>query len=336
MLAANIHIRADLPVLASDPYLCGMHVVLIDRYLDSMIEGLGQLGLTYRYVPDCTGTEATLALADAEVLVLRSKLALTADQLRQAPRLRLVIRTGAGLDHLDLPALAAAGIRVVPTLGANSDAVGEHALGLLLGLLHHIPRSDAEVRRGQWLRQANMGEELGGKVVGIVGYGHTGRAFARRLAGLGVRVLAYDRDQADYADAYADAAPLAALQAQCQVLSLHIPLDPANHHWLDARRLAGFAQPLWLINTSRGPVVDTQALLSALASGRVLGAALDVLENEKLDRLTAVQQRQMQALQAHPSVILTPHIAGWSWQAEQRFVDQTLGIVRRYLAGEEI
>jgi D-3-phosphoglycerate dehydrogenase len=300
------------------------HILIIDPYVPTLVEGLAARGIAHTYLPQCSAAEAAAALTKATVLVLRSKLSLNAAHLAQAPQLRLVIRTGAGTDHLDVAALQAAGVQLVTTPAGNRDAVGEHALGMLLGLSHRICAADAEVRQGLWRRTANMGTEVGGKTVGILGYGNTGGAFARKLAGLGCTVLAYDKYRTAYTDAYAQATDLDALLARAQVLSLHVPLTPETHHLANDALFARLQHPIYFLNLSRGPVTDTAALLRALHSGQVLGAGLDVLENEKLDALTPTQQKHFLALSQDPRVILTPHIGGWSHEAEQRFADLAL------------
>lgn len=306
-----------------------MSVLIIDSYQPLLVQGLQAAGIAHHYLPGCTAAQAEAALPQAEVLVLRSKLNLQAHHLAQAAQLRLVVRTGAGTDHIDAEALQQAGIRLVSTPGANAPSVGEHTLGLMLALLHHIARAHSEVRQGQWRRHENMGEELGGKTVGLLGYGHTGQAVARRLAGMNVRVLAYDKYRSSYGDAYATQASLQQLQAEADVLSLHIPLE-GNRHFVNEDFLAGCAQPLWLINASRGSVLDTAALIQALQQGHIRGAALDVLENEDLHHLSPIQQAQFSYLSTHPQVVLTPHIAGWSHQTEQTLAQTALRIITDY------
>ncbi|WP_317172284.1 NAD(P)-dependent oxidoreductase [Hymenobacter sp. BRD67] len=196
--------------------------------------------------------------------------------------------------------------------------MGEFATGQLLALLRHSITADAEVRRGEWHREANRGDELGTKTVGLLGYGHMGRAFAQRLRGFGCTVLAHDIDPAVGSDGNAELVPLAELQARTEVLSLHIPYSEANHQFVNEAFLAGFQHRIWFMNTARGEVLDQAALVARLQSGQVRGAALDVLDNEKLATLTPAQQATFDYLRAAPNTVLSPHIGGWTHQSYQR------------------
>ncbi|WP_311181836.1 NAD(P)-dependent oxidoreductase [Hymenobacter volaticus] len=190
----------------------------------------------------------------------------------------------------------------------NRDAVGEYAVGLLLALFRNIVRADHEVRAGQWRREANRGEEIQGKTIGLLGYGHMGRAFARRLSAFGCTVLAYDHDPAVLPDEYAALVDLGELQERAEVFSLHIPYSTANHHFVNEALLQGFRNPFWLLNTARGEVLDHAALVQCLQSGQVRGAALDVLDNEKLATLTPEQQARFDFLASASNVLLSPHV----------------------------
>jgi D-3-phosphoglycerate dehydrogenase len=278
------------------------------------------LNLTVHYRPELLATDvpAALAIHPYEGLVVRSKVRVTTELLAQGPALRYVARAGAGVDNIDEAALAAAGVTLLNAPEGNRDAVGEFAIGLLMSLLRHIPRANQEVQMGIWQREANRGEELGGKTVGILGYGNMGRAFARRLTGFGCTVLAHDSNPACAPDQHATLVALQELQARAQVLSVHIPYSPANHHFVSGELLGGFSAPIWLLNTARGEVLDHAALVRHLQSGQVRGAALDVLENEKLQQLSADQQARFDFLKNAPQVLLSPHIGGWTHQSYQR------------------
>jgi D-3-phosphoglycerate dehydrogenase len=205
-------------------------------------------------------------------------------------------------------------------------------VGLLLALFRNIARADHEVRRGLWQRETNRGEEVGGKTIGLLGYGHMGRAFARRLAAFGCKVLAHDHDAGCVSDANAECVSLAELQARADVLSIHIPYSAANHHFVNEGFLAGFARPLWVLNTARGEVLDHAALVGALRRGQVRGAALDVLENEKLGTLTAAQQATFDFLTQAPNVVLSPHVGGWTHQSYERINEVLVRKIREFLA----
>ncbi|TGE20168.1 NAD(P)-dependent oxidoreductase [Hymenobacter elongatus] len=292
----------------------------VDEMHPSLPELLAPLGIVLHYRPDLTATEipAALAAQPYDGLIVRSKLRVNSALLAHGPHLRYVARAGAGVDNIDEAALAAAGVTLLNAPEGNRDAVGEYTLGLLLALFRNIARADHEVRQGSWRREANRGEEIGGKTIGILGYGNMGAAFARRLSSFGCTVLAYDIDPAHQGDHHAIMVSLQELQERAEVLSVHIPYVAANRHFVNDELLAGFRNPIWLLNTARGEVLDHAALVRGLRGGQVRGAALDVLENEKLGTLTPMQQATLEYLQASPSVLFSPHIGGWSFQSYQR------------------
>lgn len=297
---------------------------------------LQSIGIAADYRPTLTAAEVPAALAAQpyEGLMVRSKLRVTAELLAHGPQLRYVARAGAGVDNIDEAAMAAAGVTLLNAPEGNRDAVGEYAVGLLLALFRNIVRADGEVREGQWRREANRGEEIGGKTIGLLGYGHMGRAFARRLSAFGCTVLAHDNDPTVAADANVTLVSLAELQARADVLSLHIPYSAANHHFVNEALLAGFARPLWLLNTARGEVLDHTALVHGLQAGTVHGAALDVLDNEKLKTLTPNQQANFDFLKTAANVVLSPHIGGWTHQSYVRINEVLAEKIRAFRTGE--
>ena len=294
--------------------------LIIDDMHPSLLPMLTRIGVEGDYQPKLTPADVPAALAARPYvgLMVRSKMRITASLLAPGPHLRYVARAGAGVDNIDEEALVAAGVVLVNAPEGNRDAVGEFATGQLLALLRHTVTADAEVRRAEWHREANRGEELGTKTVGLLGYGHMGRAFARRLRGFGCTVLAHDTDPTVTTDGNAELVPLAELQARAEVLSLHFPYSAANHQYVNEELLAGFAQRLWFVNSARGEIVDQAALVARLQSGAVRGAALDVLDNEKLATLTPAQQATFDYLRTAPNVVLSPHIGGWTHQSYQR------------------
>ncbi len=259
-----------------------------------------------------------------EGLVLRSRLPVDAELLRLARKLRFVAREGIGLEHIDVEAAKALGIAVLNSPEGSRDAVGEHALGMLLALLNKLCKADREVRRGLWLREENRARELGELCVGILGYGNTGKAFARKLSGLGSVVLAYDKYLSDYGDGYAQQVNLEEFFARVDVLSIHIPGEERNRHFVDAAFLDAFARPIYLLNTARGMVLDTEALLERLRSGKVLAAGLDVLEYETPSLEMPAERLEeplVKALRQMDNVLLTPHVAGWSFASKRKHAE---------------
>lgn len=308
--------------------------LVIDEMHPSLPDLLQELGVELHYRPDLKAAEVPEALAahPYEGLIVRSKVRVTTELLAQGPALRYVCRAGAGVDNIDEEALAAAGVTLLNAPEGNRDAVGEYAVGLLLALLRNIVRADREVRAGEWKREANRGEEVGGKTIGLLGYGHMGKAFARRLQAFDCTVLAYDHAPNVEANHHATLVSLPELQARAEVLSIHIPYSPANHHFVNEEFLAGFRNPLWLLNTARGEVLDHAALMQRLQTGQLRGAALDVLENEKLATLSPEQQARFEYLRAAPNVVLSPHVGGWSFQSYERINQVLARKLREFLS----
>jgi D-3-phosphoglycerate dehydrogenase len=305
-----------------------MKILMIDHFPEEMRKKLQLPGLELHYQPDFTREEILPAMADVEVLVMNSKTQVDRELLDVAPELRLICRAGVGMDHFDLPLLAERGIKVVNTPGANAIPVGEQAVGMLLALLHNIVRADKQVREFVWEREGNRGTELRGKTVGIIGYGHTGSQVGAMLQGFGCRVLAYDKYKTGYAPKGVEECDLDTLYKECQILSLHIPLTEETKGWINAEFLSRFAHPIVLLNLARGPIVPLEDLIQALKSGEVIAAALDVLENEKLNSLSSAEQKRLQWLFDQDRVIFTPHIGGWSHESLQRINDWLVGAIR--------
>ncbi|RPD48539.1 phosphoglycerate dehydrogenase [Hymenobacter sediminis] len=299
--------------------------LVIDEMHPGLPDLLQEVGVELHYRPDLKAAEVPVALAahSYEGLIVRSKVRVTSELLAHGPSLRYVCRAGAGVDNIDEEALAAAGVTLLNAPEGNRDAVGEYAVGLLLALFRNIVRADREVRAGEWKREANRGEEVGGKTIGLLGYGHMGKAFAKRLQAFDCTVLAYDHDPNVEANHHATLVSLPELQARAEVLSIHIPYSPANHHFVNEELLAGFRNALWLLNTARGEVLDHAALVQRLQTGQLRGAALDVLENEKLATLSPEQQARFDYLRTAPNVVLSPHVGGWSFQSYER-INQVL------------
>lgn len=314
------------------PFRC----LIVDEMHESLLPLLATINVQGDYQPRIAAPDiaGTLASGGYQGLIVRSKIYVSADLLRAAPALRVVCRAGAGVDNIDEEAMAAAGVFLINAPEGNRDAVGEFCVGLLLGLLRNIPRADAQVRHGEWLREANRGVELANLTVGIIGYGNMGRAFAQRVKGFGCRVIAHDlfpeRVNLDGVEAVLSEN----LRTEADVISLHVPLTPLTRRLVSTDWLAACSKPIWLLNTSRGEVLDTAALVAALKTNRVRGAALDVLENERLDKLTAAQAADLAYLRQHPRVVLTPHVAGWTYESYHR-INRVLVSKLGHWLGEE-
>lgn len=285
-----------------------------------MLEGIGYKA---DYRPDIQREELLQIIGNYQGLIVRSKTNIDEALIAKATLLQFVGRAGAGIDQVDVEALQKRHIHMLNAPEGNRDALGEHAVGMLLCLFNKITWADQEVRKGKWEREANRGVELMGKTVGLIGYGNMGQAFARRLSGFGVRVLAYDKYKQTYGDAYAHEASMEEIFAQTDILSFHIPLTAETRYMVDVSYLNNFERNIFLINTARGELIKLEVLAEMLENGKVKGAVLDVLENEKLNTLTSSQQTAFHKIIQSKKVVLTPHVAGWTYESYEK-INQVL------------
>jgi D-3-phosphoglycerate dehydrogenase / 2-oxoglutarate reductase len=254
-------------------------------------------------------------------VVIRSRFKIDKIFIDKATHLEFIARVGAGLESIDCDYALSKNIKLIAAPEGNRNAVGEHALGMLLSLMNKLNRADKMVRDGKWVREGNRGFELEGKTVGLIGYGNMGKSFAKKLKGFDVDVLCFDIKER-VGDENAEQVSLNELQQKSDVLSLHIPWTLETDKLVDAKFIQNFIKPFWFINTSRGKNVVTDDLVTALQSGKILGAGLDVLEYEKLsfeNLFTDDQQPEtLQFLLQAENVLLTPHIAGWTFESHQK------------------
>jgi D-3-phosphoglycerate dehydrogenase len=258
-------------------------------------------------------------------IVVRSRFPFDRDFMAANQHLKCIGRWGSGLENIDLEAAAEYSIAVVNAPEGNRQAVGEHALLLLLCLLRHMPRIDQDVRRGKWEREQNRGTELFGKTVGIIGYGNTGSAFARVLSGFRVRVLAHDKYRRGFSDGYIQEAPLEAVLEQADVLSLHLPQTAETKNYIHEERLKALGKPVYLINTARGNLIEPHALVNGLNRGQIIGAGLDVLPFESSSFEHLDHNPLLAEIQQHPKIVFSPHIAGWTHEANVKMAEWLVG-----------
>lgn len=263
-----------------------------------------------------------------EGVIIRSRIPLDVRLLEKGKNLKFIARVGAGMENIDVLKAQELGIKLINSPEGNRDAVAEHCLGMLLVLMNRLFISVNEVKNNVWLREENRGDEIKGKTFGLIGYGNMGKALAKRLSGFGCEVIFYDI-KPNLSDGFAKQVSLEELQANADILSLHIPLNDKTHYIIDEKFISEMKKSFYFINTSRGKNVKTSALIEGIKSGKVKGACLDVLEYEKSSfENLELENDDLQYLLNSEKVIVTPHIAGWTHQSKiklaQTIVDKIL------------
>ena len=297
-----------------------MKILHLDSNHPLLIEHLTDLGHTNHedYNSSKKAVEAKIHLYDG--LIIRSRFRIDAGFLDKATQLKFIGRVGAGLENIDTDYAYAMGVHLISAPEGNQNAVGEHALGMLLSLFNKLTISDREVRNGIWQRESNRGNELDGKTIGIIGYGHMGKAFSKKLQGFDVDVLCYDI-KANVGDENSRQVPLEVLQEKAHILSLHVPQTAATINMVNTDFISSFKHPFWLLNTARGNCVVTRDLVKALESKKIRGAALDVMEYEKSSFETIFSNKTplaFSSLLKADNVIFSPHVAGWTIESHRK------------------
>ncbi|MDQ7918444.1 2-hydroxyacid dehydrogenase [Mesonia sp. MT50] len=310
-----------------------MKILHVDRNHPLMLEQLQAYGFQNEEDYTSTKSEIEKNISNYDGLIIRSRFTIDQTFLDAATNLKFIGRLGAGLENIDTTYAKEKGIQLFSAPEGNRNAVGEHALGMLLSLFNHLRRADQEVRNGIWKREENRGLELEGKTVGLIGYGNMGKAFAKKLRGFDCEVIFYDLKEG-IGNEDAQQVSLQELQEKTEVLSLHTPLTSLTENIIDSDFIASFKKPFWLINTARGKSVVTQDLVEALKSGKVLGAGLDVLEYEKssFEHLFSNQHQLPEAFQyliESDNVLLSPHIAGWTIESKEKLAQTIVDKIKQ-------
>ena len=275
-----------------------------------------KLGYVCDDLPLISRTETLEVLKSYSGIAIRTRFQIDREVIDAGSNLKFIARAGAGMDNVDEEYAKSKKIICINAPEGNRDAVAEHVIGILLSLLNNLRNADSEVRNGIWDREANRGWELKGKTLAIIGYGNTGQMLARKLSGFEVKVIAYDKYKTDFSDQFAEEVSMEQVVKQADILSFHIPLTFETKQLLNEEYLFHFRKPIILLNASRGEVVNTRAVLNAIRTGKISAAGLDVLEVEKFPALG--DQEWFNELKDCPSVILSPHVAGWTHESYQK------------------
>ena len=301
-------------------------ILHLDSNHPSLIENLKAAGFVNDEDYTSSIEDVLLKISNYHGIVIRSRFKIGSAFIDKAENLQFIARVGAGLESIDCEYAKSKNIQLIAAPEGNRNAVGEHALALLLSLFNKLHVADAEIKSGHWNREKNRGHELDGKTVGIIGYGNTGKSFAKKLRGFEVKVLCHDI-LPGLGDANAKQVSLETLRQECDVLSLHLPWTPASDKMVNTDFINAFRKPFWLINTSRGKNVVTADLAQALQSEKILGAGLDVLEYEKSSFEHLFENnhipKALQYLLSANNVILSPHIAGWTMESKEKLAEVT-------------
>lgn len=301
-----------------------MNIVFLDTVHPVLQERLTALGWNCIDETLSTIQASKKSLAMADGIVIRARFRLDASILQFAPQLKFIARSGAGMENIDQDYCENHNIQLINAPEGNRNAVGEHALGMLLALLNKLHTADREVRNGIWDREGNRGLELDGLTVGIIGFGNNGRAFAKKLSGFDVQVLAYDKYKSDFGNSFVKESSLSELFEKSDVISFHIPQNEETLFFANDSFFEAFKKPIFLLNLSRGKIVQTSSLIKALKSGKVRGAGLDVLEYEKssFEQLfDQVLTSDFKYLLEAKNVILSPHVGGWTEESYFKLSD---------------
>ncbi len=293
-------------------------VLFLDSAHPSLAAGLESLGYECIFDEESSPDDLAGSMHQWSGIIVRSRFPLDSKLLGHASKLRFIGRLGSGLENIDVTYAESRGIACLNSPEGNRQAVGEHAVGMLLALLNKICLANQEVRQGLWAREKNRGLELRGRTIGIVGYGNTGSAFAGCLSGFGMEVLAYDKYKKGFGGTGVRESSMEEIRERADVLSLHVPYNQETHYLVDRDYLEAFRKSIFVVNTARGKVINTSHLLDALEGGKVLGAALDVLEYEapSYEQINqdALPEDFLQLMKMD-NVVLTPHVAGWTHES---------------------
>lgn len=303
-----------------------MKVLVTNKVHPLLITGLENLGYHVDYELETTNESIRNVIHGYAGVIINSKIKADKAFLNKGKKLKFIGRLGSGLEIIDIQYAAQLGIDVFNSPEGNCDAVAEHAIGMLLSLVNNLHVANEEVKAFQWHREKNRGIELGGKTIGIVGFGHTGQALAKKLQGWGMKILVHDiyKSYLPEGFSFVEQVGIKKIQEKADIISFHLPLSSETQDFCNFNFIEGCENQIIIVNTSRGSVVDTQAIATAIQNGKILGACLDVFENEKCATYTEEEHEMYRALFESPQVVVSPHIAGWTQESLEKIAQVLL------------
>lgn len=290
-------------------------VLITAKAHNYLIDRLEEKGYEVSYQPSISYEELLAVIPDYIGLIVTTRMKIDVPVIDRARQLQWIGRLGSGMELIDVKYAESKGIHCASSPEGNREAVGEQMVGMLLSMMNFINKSNLELREGIYERDGNRGYEIGGRTVGIIGYGNTGSAYARKLRGFEPKILAYDKYTTGFSNEYVQEATMEQLYAEAEIVSVHLPLTAETKHLANIDFFRSFHRPIWFLNAARGKIVNTADLIQALEEGLLRGAALDVQENEKLATYSEEEKAQLDKLLSMPNVIITPHIAGYTHEA---------------------
>lgn len=312
-----------------------MKIAVTDKVHPLLIHGLNNNGHHVVYDESMDNDRLRSMLPKLDGVIINSKIRMDKAMIDLGRQLKFIGRLGSGMEIIDLAYAKAKGIKCINTPDGNCDAVGEHAIAMLLCLANNIIKANQETKNYTWEREANRGFEIMGKTIGIIGVGHTGGALAKKLKGFGMTILGYDKykDDLEVDLAHVRLTTPAEILEKADIISFHLPLSAETKHFANEAFFEKCKKGTIIINTSRGNVIDTISLVKYLESGHLDGACLDVFENEKVSTFSYEERMLYQKLADHPKVIMTPHIAGWTKESLERIASLLLERINKVILG---
>ena len=309
-----------------------MKIIHVDKNHPILIKLLSKFGYENFKYYNSTKIEIEKIIENYDGLIIRSRFKIDKSFIKKAKRLKFIARVGSGKENIDVDYAKRNNIKIFTSPEGNSNAVGEHALGLLLSLINKIIPSNQSVKQFKWLREKYRGYELENKIIGIIGYGHTGKSFAKKLSGFNnIKVLFYDIKEIK-TDEYAEKSSLEKIFKNADIISFHVDENDLSIKMFNKSFIKKMKKPFWIINTSRGKVVSLEDLKWGIEKNIIFGAGLDVIELEdySFEKVTFEKNEILNFFLKSEKVIITPHIAGWTYESHHKLAKTIVDKISKY------